>query len=313
MNISLIVPYFNEEKNIIYTLNQLSRQTYKPSEIIFVNSNSNDNSPSIVKNFINTNKINIYNFDTDIKSASEAKNLGIIKSKFEWLAFMDCDMSFQENWLDNQVKFALKYPEKKIIFGNTLLKGTNFIDKCCVINTYGLEKMNPTIPSSLVKKSLFDSSNSLFINSKSHYDSFWIKKNLNKEISIINKNSIITYLGTNYASNYLDVFKKSFYYSTSFKEVYPFKAYLSIAIFFFIIFCIYKYSFITSYLFFIYTFFKLLLIPLYKSKNINIFSKINFKFFTLFFTGFLLDLGRITGIVLSIILNNKLFSHYKNK
>ena len=313
MNISLIVPYFNEEKNITYTLNQLTNQTYKAKEVIFINSNSTDNIPLIVKNFINTKKLNFYNYDTNIKSASEAKNLGIKMSKFEWLAFMDCDMSFQENWLEMQVEYSFKFPEKKIIFGNTLLQGTNLIDQCCAINTYGLDKKNPTIPSSLVKKSVFDNNSNLFINTKSHYDSFWIKKNLYKESSIINQKSIITYIGTNYASSYFDVFKKSFYYSTSLKDVYPLKAFFSIVLFFLIIFCALKISSLLPNLFLIYILFKLFIIPLLKNKKINIFKKIKYKIHTLLLTGFLLDLGRIIGILMSLFKNNKVFNHYKTK
>ena len=41
---SVIIPYHNENKNIKFTLDQISNQTLKPDEIILVNSNSSDNS-----------------------------------------------------------------------------------------------------------------------------------------------------------------------------------------------------------------------------------------------------------------------------
>jgi len=129
MIISCIIPYFNEEENIIYTLNQLLNQTYKSKEIIFINSNSYDNSPKIVKNFISNVDLNIKNFDTNIQSASEAKNFGIEKSNFEWLAFMDCDMSFDEFWLEKQVTFANRFPNKSR--NSKLLPG---IIKCNISN-----------------------------------------------------------------------------------------------------------------------------------------------------------------------------------
>lgn len=314
MIISCIIPYFNEEENIIYTLNQLVNQTYKSKEIIFINSNSYDNSPKIVKNFISNVDLNIKNFDTNIQSASEAKNFGIEKSNFEWLAFMDCDMFFDEFWLEKQVTFANRFPKKSIFFGNTLLNGTNIIDKCCAINTYGLDKLNPTIPSSLIKKSVFDDYNNYFLQSKSHYDSYWIKKNLNSERSIINHDLVIGYINTNYASSYHNVFKKSLYYSKSLKEVYPIKVYISLFGLVIVVSLSLIYLKLLPYLFILYVVFKIILIPIYKNKTLKIYKKIKYNLLSLLYTSFLLDIGRITGIVLSLFnKNNNVINHYKNK
>tara|TARA_B100001057_G_scaffold178283_1_gene179078 strand:- start:1031 stop:1975 length:945 start_codon:yes stop_codon:yes gene_type:complete len=314
MKISLIVPYYNEEKNILYTLNQILNQSYKPSEIIFINSNSNDNSSLIVNNFIKDNRLNLLNYDTKAKSASEAKNIGIKYSKSEWLAFMDCDMAFQKDWLKMQVSFALNHPHKKIIFGNTLLEGTNIIDKCCIINTYGLGKINPTIPSSLVKKSVFNITSNLFISASSHYDSYWIKKNLQENFSIINKKSIITYLGTNYSSSYFGLFKKSFYYSSSLKDVYSSKAYFFLILILIVLLSFFFVPVISLYILAIYVLSRLVFIPVIKNKNLKFYKIIKFKIFTLLFVSFLLDIGRITGILLSLFINKnkKIFKHYKN-
>lgn len=312
MSISCIIPYYNEEKNIIYTLNQLLNQTYRSKEIIFINSNSDDNSPKIVKNFISNVDLDIKNFDTNIQSASEAKNFGIKKSNFEWLAFMDCDMTFDEYWLENQATFASRFPNKSIIFGNTLLHGTNIIDKCCAINTYGLDKLNPTIPSSLIKKSIFKDYNNYFIQSKSHYDSYWIKKNLNSKKSIINHDLVIGYISTNYASSYYNVFKKSLYYSKSLKDVYPIKTYLSL--FSLIILALFSinYLILLFHLSIIYIILKIILIPIYKNKSLKIYKKIKYNLLSLLYTSILLDIGRITGIVLSLFNKNKnMFNHYK--
>ena len=49
MKISVIIPYYNEEKYIKYTLNQISLQTCRPNEVIFINSGSNDKTEKIIK------------------------------------------------------------------------------------------------------------------------------------------------------------------------------------------------------------------------------------------------------------------------
>ena len=66
-NISVIVPYYNEDKVIDFTFKRLIEQTLQPKEIIFVNSNSTDNSFITIDNFINNylGNISILNFDTN--------------------------------------------------------------------------------------------------------------------------------------------------------------------------------------------------------------------------------------------------------
>ena len=51
MNVSIIIPYKNEEKNIIYTAKKILEQNYKKYEVIFINSNSNDSSFKLLDNF----------------------------------------------------------------------------------------------------------------------------------------------------------------------------------------------------------------------------------------------------------------------
>ena len=92
-----------------------------------------------------------------------------------------------------------------------------------------------------------------------------------------------------------------------------FRFFLSGLLFFLIIFCALKISSLLPNLFLIYILFKLFIIPLLKNKKINIFKKIKYKIHTLLLTGFLLDLGRIIGILMSLFKNNKVFNHYKTK
>ena len=70
---SIILPYFNEEKNLEYTFNLLQNQTHQPNEIIFIDSYSSDDSFNKLNLLIenkNYKKISIYNFKTNLKSPS---------------------------------------------------------------------------------------------------------------------------------------------------------------------------------------------------------------------------------------------------
>ena len=63
-------------------------------EVIFVNSNSNDNSSKILDEWISKNqqdyKMKFYNINTNTYFPSSSKNAGVKLSKYKRLAFMDC-------------------------------------------------------------------------------------------------------------------------------------------------------------------------------------------------------------------------------
>lgn len=311
MSLSVIIPYHNENKNIKFTLDQISNQTLKPDEIILVNSNSSDNSSQIVNDYISRNNLNIKNYDTKLQTPSEAKNFGINKSSSTWLAFMDCDMFFPLNWLESQMSLSRLNNSKKIFFGMAILKGSNLIDKCSIAQTYGLNKPNPTIPSSLVHKSVFTDDN-LFLNARSHYDSYWIKNNLNKSFSIINPNVLIEYLGINYSNSYINLFKKSFYYSLSLIDVYPLKSLLLFTFFISLLFFSILSKSIFVFFFISYFVLRICVIPLIKSRNIKLLKNLNYNIHVLLFAGLVIDFGKAYGIFISILKKNKLFSSYFN-
>ena len=60
-NISAIIPYYNEDKVIEFTFKRLIEQTLQPKEIIFVNSNSTDN--SFITSIIINNYLEIFNIN----------------------------------------------------------------------------------------------------------------------------------------------------------------------------------------------------------------------------------------------------------
>ena len=113
IKVSIIVPYHNEEKTIIQTLHLIQKQTYKNFEVILINSSSEDNSSKIINIFIEKNKLkNFNNINENTIFPSDSKNLGIKKSKNNYLAFMDCGLKFSKNWLDDQIKFMDKYKNR---------------------------------------------------------------------------------------------------------------------------------------------------------------------------------------------------------
>ena len=59
IDLTVIVPYYDENDTICTTIDLISRQTITPREIIFVDSNSTDDTYQTINNWIKDNQDNI--------------------------------------------------------------------------------------------------------------------------------------------------------------------------------------------------------------------------------------------------------------
>ena len=208
---SIILPYFNEEKNLEYTFNLLQNQTHQPNEIIFIDSYSSDDSFNKLNLLIenkNYKKISIYNFKTNLKSPSECKNYGISKSNYDWLLFMDFELKFNKDWIQSQLTHQ-NQSNKNVVFGVANITGKNLFDRSCIFQTFGYKSNTPIIPSSLVHKSIFNDYG-IFLPIRSTYDRVWIsiiRKNQN--IYSINYDLKIDYLNFAYSTGPFHLFIKT--------------------------------------------------------------------------------------------------------
>lgn len=95
MSISIIIPLYNEEKNISVLLDQFSTIALPPlSEIILVNDGSTDDTESMVKNSLKTNDfLKLISF-ADNQGQTAAIKAGIDVSSGEVIVIMDGDLQF---------------------------------------------------------------------------------------------------------------------------------------------------------------------------------------------------------------------------
>lgn len=108
--ISIIVPFRNEEKNIVSTYNSLTSQNYPQEkfEIIFINDSSDDNSLQILENLPKKRNVFIYTVPKDYSANAHKKRairFGIEKSKGEIIITTDADCIHKKDWLKNLLKF----------------------------------------------------------------------------------------------------------------------------------------------------------------------------------------------------------------
>ena len=69
MKITIIIPVYNEQAHIEHMLGSLAGQTIKPSQVIIVDDNSTDNTPSIIKKYVDT-----YPWITTVNTHKESKH-----------------------------------------------------------------------------------------------------------------------------------------------------------------------------------------------------------------------------------------------
>src|SRR3989344_1305460 len=103
MKISVIIPIFNEEKTIIDCLKSISNQSIKPYEVIVIDDGSTDNSVRIISNF----QFPISNFQflkKQHEGPGEARNFGASRTHGDILVFVDADMTFDKEFLENLTK-----------------------------------------------------------------------------------------------------------------------------------------------------------------------------------------------------------------
>lgn len=103
--VSVIIPCFNEAKNIERKINELIRecQSFDNFEIIIINDGSTDSTHKVIEKFVNFKNVRIIQLDQR-KGKTHALNLGVSMSNFDILVFTDARQMIQNGAVVNLVK-----------------------------------------------------------------------------------------------------------------------------------------------------------------------------------------------------------------
>ena len=88
--ISVIVPVYNQEKNLDKCMDSLINQSLKDIEFIFVNDGSTDDSEKVILKYQKNDK-RIKLISKKNGGQASARNLGLKYAKGEYISFVDSD------------------------------------------------------------------------------------------------------------------------------------------------------------------------------------------------------------------------------
>lgn len=113
--ISVVIPLYNKEKQIAYTLQSVFEQTFQDFEIVVVDDGSTDNSVEEVEKFDDSRIWLIHQTNAGV---SAARNRGIEEARGELIAFLDADDEWMPEYLATQYGLYQKYPECSVFACN---------------------------------------------------------------------------------------------------------------------------------------------------------------------------------------------------
>ncbi len=114
--ISVIVPIYNVEKYLDRCIKSIVNQTYENLEIILVDDGSPDNSPKMCDEWAKKDK-RIKVIHKENGGVSSARNIGIDKSRGEWITFVDADDYIEPTYAEDMLAVSNDFDTKYICCG----------------------------------------------------------------------------------------------------------------------------------------------------------------------------------------------------
>jgi dolichyl-phosphate beta-glucosyltransferase len=129
MNISIVIPAYNEEERIVLTLNKISNYLKDKNfnyEIIVVNDGSKDKTNEIVLDFVKKHsKIRLINNPKNMGKGYSVRN-GLLNANKEWILFSDADLSTPIEELDKFIRYTSRFD---IIIGSRAMRKSKIVVK----------------------------------------------------------------------------------------------------------------------------------------------------------------------------------------
>jgi len=160
--VDVIIPSFNAVDWLPETINSVLSQTYKNINIYVIDDGSTDGTEKFMKSI---SEKNVFYFKQRNGGVSKARNLGILKSSSEYLAFLDADDIWHPDKIEKQMNIMLKNPNLGLIYG-----GHYSINQDGFITRYLLHKNRGDVFEKLCEGNLVSGSASMALVKRSVID-----------------------------------------------------------------------------------------------------------------------------------------------
>lgn len=111
MKYSVVIPLYNKEHYIGKTIESVLKQTCQDFEVLIVNDGSADRSLEQARKYV-SDKVRL--IDQENQGVSVARNTGIQYARGNYIAFLDADDEWHENYLENIDRLTTCYPQSDV-------------------------------------------------------------------------------------------------------------------------------------------------------------------------------------------------------
>lgn len=129
---SVVIPLYNKEKSVKNTIGTVINQTITDFELLVINDGSTDKSREIVAG-INDDRIRIV--DKPNGGISSSRNEGIMRARYDYIAFLDADDLWESDFLETIHKLITDYPNADCYATGYACKYNN-----TTLNVFGVRK-----------------------------------------------------------------------------------------------------------------------------------------------------------------------------
>lgn len=154
--LSIIIPCFNSENTLEWTLESIYKQNFQDWEAIIVNDGSTDSTEAIAIHWANKDKRFKY-FAKQNEGLGKTRNFAIKKAQGIYILPLDSDNKVEQNYANEAINIFKQFPEIGVVYGHAEYFG----DRVGVweVDDFNLEKLlirNYIDACAIYKKSLWD-------------------------------------------------------------------------------------------------------------------------------------------------------------
>ena len=128
INVSLVIPVRNGEKTIIALLESIYSGSIYPDEVVLIDQSDNELTQNVIDDYLKLNKRNCLRYIRSTRRGLCANRNDCIKSaKYEFIIFVDQDMTVDYRWLELIVdEWVDKWKKKPVVISGRTLPGDQF-------------------------------------------------------------------------------------------------------------------------------------------------------------------------------------------